>query len=145
MSVLFTRRRRSGARGGDARAVKGAIRATLEAEDAADREVSVLLTDDAEIHALNRDYRGFDKPTDVLAFALDEADGGAVDPSLGDVVISVERAGAQARGRSVTLDSELELLAVHGTLHLLGYDHETPEEARVMRNRTRAIRRSLQR
>ena len=145
MPVLFTRRRRAGARGGDARVVKRAVLATLAAEAAEAREVSVLLTDDAEIHGLNRDFRGFDKPTDVLAFALDEADGGAVDPSLGDVVISVERAAAQAESRRVTLASELELLAVHGTLHLLGYDHEAPEDARVMRNRTRAVRRALRR
>lgn len=143
MTVLFTRRRRAGARGGDARHVKRAIAATLEAEDATAREVSVLLTDDAEIQALNRDYRAKDKPTDVLAFALDESEDGAVDPSLGDVVISVERAVAQAASRKVTVDAELELLAVHGTLHLLGYDHAEPEEAKLMRARTRAIRRKL--
>lgn len=114
---------------------------TLEGADA--REVSILLTDDHEIQDLNRAYRGFDKPTDVLAFALDEAEDGAVDPSLGDVVVSVERAQQQAVSRRVDLDAELELLVVHGTLHLLGYDHDDPDEARVMRNRTRAIRRYL--
>ena len=64
---------------------------------------------------------------------------------LGDVIISVERAKAQAKSRRVTLASELELLAVHGTLHLLGYDHERPAEARVMRARTRAVRRRISR
>lgn len=143
MPIDLTRRSRAGARGGDARKVKRAVQATLEAEGAEHREVSVLLTDDREIHELNQEYRGKDKPTDVLAFALDEAEGGDLDPSLGDVVISVERARAQAESRKVTLDGELELLAVHGTLHLLGYDHDEPERARVMRNRTRAIRRAL--
>lgn len=143
MSILFTRRRRAGAKGGSAASVKRAIAKTLEMEDAAGREVSLLLTDDREIHQLNRDYRGVDKPTDVLAFALDEAGPVPVEISLGDVVISVERARAQAGSRRVTLDAELELLAVHGTLHLLGYDHAEPEEARVMRARTRAIRRRL--
>ena len=143
MSVDLTRRRRAGALGGDARKVKRAVLATLGAEGAEAREVSVLLTDDREIHALNREYRHKDKPTDVLAFALDEAEGGDLDPSLGDVVISVERARAQATSRRVSLDAELELLAVHGTLHLLGYDHDVPDRARVMRNRTRAIRRRL--
>lgn len=103
----------------------------------------MLLTDDREIQELNRGYRQQDKPTDVLAFALDEAEGGDLDPSLGDVVISVERAQAQAASRKVTLDAELELLAVHGTLHLLGYDHEFPDEAKLMRARTRVIRRGL--
>ncbi len=143
MPVEVTRRRRPGAKGGDSRAVRRAVEATLAAEDAVGREVSVLLTDDGEIHALNRDYREKDKPTDVLAFALDEA-GGPAGP-LGDVIISVERAEAQARSRRVTLASELELLAVHGTLHLLGYDHAEPDEAERMRARTRSIRRRLAR
>lgn len=141
--VELTRRRRRGARGGDARAVKRAILQTLELEGVRGREVSLLLTDDAEIHQLNRDFRQADKPTDVLAFALDEVEGPQLDPSLGDVVISVERAATQAASRRTSLDAELELLAVHGTLHLLGYDHAEPSEARVMRNRTRAVRRSL--
>lgn len=140
--VIVQRRRSAGARGGDARSVRRAVEATLEAEGAVDREVSVLLTDDREIHALNRTYRGLDAPTDVLAFALDEGLGPR-DAGLGDVVISVERARAQAKSRRVDLDRELELLAVHGTLHLLGYDHAEAEEARAMRNRTRAIRRRL--
>lgn len=143
--VAFARRRRAGALGGNARSVKRAVQATLTAESADDREVSVLLTDDREIRRLNFAYRGQDKPTDVLAFALDEAEDGAVDPSLGDVVVSVERARQQAAQRGVSLDHELELLVVHGTLHLLGYDHDEPEAARVMRNRTRAIRRQLAR
>lgn len=141
--VELVRRRRRGARGGDARAVRRAVTTTLQHEGVDGREVSVLLTDDREIQALNLAYRGFDKPTDVLAFALDESEGPQLDPSLGDVVISVERAQTQAGSRGVSLDSELELLAVHGTLHLLGYDHAEPEEARVMRNRTRAVRRRL--
>lgn len=143
MPAWLTRRRRQGARGGHVRDVRRAVEITLAYEEATHREVSVLLTDDREIHELNRMYRGQDKPTDVLAFALDEAEDGALDPSLGDVVISVQRAIQQAEQRRVSLESELELLAVHGTLHLLGYDHAAPDEARVMRNRTRAIRRRL--
>ena len=146
MTVLFTRRRRPGARGGNAWALKGAVEACLEFEDAGDREVSLLLTDDRELHGLNRDYRGKDRPTDVLAFALDDAgDADAGMGPLGDVVVSVERARAQARSRRTTIDEELELLVVHGTLHLLGYDHDEPEAARIMRNRTRRIRRHLAR
>ena len=141
MPAFGQRRRRKGATGGSLARVLRAIEATLEAESASDREVSLLLTDDREIHELNRTYRNADKPTDVLAFALDES--GRADVSLGDVVISVERAREQSKSRRTDLDSELELLAVHGTLHLLGYDHAEPEEAKRMRNRTRAIRRKL--
>lgn len=141
MPVEITRRRSKGAKGGSIHTVKRAVLAVLEAEGAKDREVSVLLTDDREIHVLNRDYRHKDKPTDVLAFAYDEAGGPSA--SLGDVVISVERAQLQATSRRVSLASELELLAVHGTLHLLGYDHGEPAEAKRMRARTRAIRRRL--
>jgi probable rRNA maturation factor len=141
MPVFGHRRRRKGAQGGSLPRVLRAIEATLEAESATDREVSLLLTDDREIHELNRTYRDTDKPTDVLAFALDES--GQKDVSLGDVVISVERAREQADSRRTDLDSELELLAVHGTLHLLGYDHAEPNEAKRMRNRTKAIRRRL--
>lgn len=145
MPVDIARRRRKGALGGSLAEVRRAVTRTLELEGSAHREVSVLLTDDREIQTLNRDFRGKDKPTDVLAFALDEAEGGAQDPSLGDVVISVERAAAQAESRKVSLDGELELLAVHGTLHLLGYDHAEADEAKLMRARTRAVRRVLAR
>lgn len=144
MSVLFTRRARKGARGGSGRALKRAVEACLELEGAEDREVSLLVTDDRELHALNLQYRGKDRPTDVLAFALDDA--GDIDAGfgpLGDVVVSVERADAQARARRTSLDDELELLVVHGTLHLLGHDHDEPEAARIMRNRTRQVRRRL--
>lgn len=143
VTVMLTRRRRAGARGGDSHHVKRAVRATLKAEGIEGREVSVLLTDDKEIQELNLSFRHQDKPTDVLAFAMDEAEGGDLDPSLGDVVISVQRAEAQAASRKVSLDAELELLAVHGTLHLLGYDHAQADEAKLMRARTRTIRNGL--
>ncbi|MCK6548160.1 rRNA maturation RNase YbeY [Myxococcota bacterium] len=143
MPVLLTRRRRKGAAGGSSDVVRAAVEATLAAEGATAREVSVLMTDDREIHALNREYRHKDAPTDVLAFAYDEVAGAPPSASLGDVIISVERAAKQAKSRKVDLASELELLAVHGTLHLLGYDHAEPGEAKVMRAKTRAIRRGL--
>ncbi len=117
---------------------------TLELEGVVAREVSLLFTDDAEIQRLNAKWRHQDKPTDVLAFAFDEAGESPFGP-LGDVIISVERARAQATSRKVSLDAELELLAVHGTLHLLGYDHAEADEAKKMRQRTRAIRTQIQR
>lgn len=143
MAVDFIRRRRGGARGGDARRAKQALLETLRHEGAEHREVALVFTDDAEIRALNRDFRGKDRPTDVLAFALDEAEDGALGGALGDVVVSVETAARQAEARRVDLDHELELLVVHGGLHLLGYDHDVPEAAKAMRAEIRRIRRRL--
>lgn len=98
-----------------------------------DAELSVVLCDDAFIHPLNRDWRGKDKPTDVLSFAQregEEAD--PDDPVLGDVVISLETAARQAEERGHALGHELRVLLVHGMCHLLGYDHEEDEEAEEM-------------
>lgn len=111
--------------------------ADLELED---RELSVLLTNDAEIHVLNRDYRGKDRPTDVLAFAMGEGEGSEfAGPLLGDVVISVETARRQANRRKRELGAELRMLLAHGLLHLIGWDHQTDEEDRRMKARTRAL------
>ena len=100
-------------------------------------ELSVRLTDDDEIQALNAQYRHQNKPTDVLAFAALEVDwpGPAVMPSLplylGDIVISVDTAGRQAQQQGHTLPTELAWLAAHGLLHVLGWDH--PDEDSLMR------------
>lgn len=103
-------------------------------------ELSVLLCDDATIHALNREYRRKDRPTDVLAFAMREGEGGALHPGLlGDVVISVETARRQAGEHGRTIVDEVTFLLAHGLLHLLGYDHRTAGEDRVMRARTDAL------
>ncbi|MFK7986998.1 MAG: rRNA maturation RNase YbeY [Sandaracinaceae bacterium] len=98
-------------------------------------ELSVLLCDDATIHALNRDYRGKDRPTDVLAFAMREGeDAPSVDGPelLGDIVISVETARRQAAARTRPIVSEVTFLLGHGLLHLLGYDHQTDAEEAEM-------------
>lgn len=103
------------------------MRAALRAEGVRGPvEVSVLLADDATLQALNRTYRGKDRPTDVLAFPQD----GRV---LGDVVVSVERAARQARRAGHPLEREVALLVAHGTLHLLGYDDQTHAGDRAMR------------
>ncbi|HOK54826.1 MAG TPA: rRNA maturation RNase YbeY [Armatimonadota bacterium] len=94
-------------------------------------EVSVLLTDDAEITVLNRNYLGKDRPTDVISFYQAEKPEERGD-ILGDVVISVETAKRQADERGKSLDDELDLLLAHGILHLLGYTDYTEEEARQM-------------
>ena len=87
-------------------------------------ELSILLTDDKEIHTLNRDYRGKDKPTDVLSFAT--LDGQLLPgmTSLGDLVISIPTTRRQAKEYGVSFDAELKRLVIHGILHLMGYDHE---------------------
>ena len=124
-----------------AETVRQAILQTLVLVNASEEaEVSVLLTDDAAIHDLNRTYRGVDRPTDVLSFAQREGEGGDLDdPLLGDVVISVERAQEQARDYGHSLRREVGFLAVHGTLHLLGWDHEDPEDERAMMQKTEEV------
>ena len=101
-------------------------------------EVSILLIDDARITELNRDYRGKDRPTDVLSFYQAETPEERGDV-LGDVVISVETAAKQAAERDKDLDDELDLLLTHGILHLLGYVDYTEEDARRMHNRAAEI------
>jgi probable rRNA maturation factor len=123
---------------------RSAVRARAERMLAALRmpraELSVLLCDDATIHALNRDFRHKDKPTDVLAFAMREGEGGALHPNmLGDVVVSIDTARRQAKERGRTVVAEVTFLLAHGLLHLLGYDHRTEDEDRRMRARTDAL------
>lgn len=109
-----------------------------------DAELSVLLVSDRTIRRLNRDWRGADRPTDVLSFAQQEGAGAAPDGLLGDVVISVDTARRQARERGWPIGEEAERLLIHGVLHLLGYDHErSATEARRMRRRERALARAL--
>lgn len=123
-----------------------AVRHLLREEGLARAEVSVLLTDDTTIHEMNRDYRGYDRPTDVLSFAQEETVTGAPPvPAtegtrlLGNIVISVDTAVRQATRHDVSLTHELALLAVHGALHLIGYEDETETGAEQMRKREREI------
>ncbi|MCX6375237.1 MAG: rRNA maturation RNase YbeY [Armatimonadetes bacterium] len=106
-------------------------------------EISIVLADDAQIRVLNRMYRGKDRPTDVLSFSQLEGEelnsGGEGAITLGDVVISVETAERQAAERAHSLEDELDVLVVHGVLHLLGYDDETEPEAAEMRRHERKI------
>ncbi|MCO4743178.1 MAG: rRNA maturation RNase YbeY [Proteobacteria bacterium] len=108
--------------------------------DVAEGELSVLLTDDATVHPLNRDWRGKDRPTDVLSFSQVEGEPIPGAPlMLGDVIISVETASRQADERGHSLARELQILLVHGIVHLLGYDHEDDDEAEEMEAIERAI------
>ena len=112
--------------------------AALMARDLSQAELSIVLTDDATIQQLNRDYRGIDKPTDVLSFAQQEAEGPASDV-LGDLIISLQTAQRQADERGHSLATEVRILLVHGLLHLLGYDHETPQERAEMSQAEHAL------
>jgi probable rRNA maturation factor len=117
----------------------GVAEAVRQGGGPAAAEVCVLVADDARLRELNREYRGTDQATDVLSFALREPGAGepaiadADDPVLGDVVISARRAAAQAEEYGHSLRREMTFLAVHGALHLLGYDHGTEAAAAEMR------------
>ncbi|NLE77507.1 MAG: rRNA maturation RNase YbeY [Chloroflexi bacterium] len=118
----------------DEELVRRAVQGTLAEVGAASAvELSVLITDDVEVQRLNRAYRGIDAPTDVLSFAQQEGDAPLVSAPqaalyLGDIAISLPTAQRQAAERGASAEQELALLTVHGTLHLLGYDHATDEE-----------------
>jgi probable rRNA maturation factor len=131
------------------------LQAAADYEDIEGYQVAVTLVDDARIHELNREYRGVDRPTDVLSFALQEqgedepefdieleSDADFVD-SLGDIVISVDTCKRQAQEYGHSIERELAFLAVHGFLHLIGYDHETPEEEQEMFRRQEEILQSV--
>jgi probable rRNA maturation factor len=106
-------------------------------------ELSVLITDAETVRELNHRYRGVDAPTDVLSFGLDDGDGFVTPPGnarhLGEIVISYPTAARQAEDAGHEIDQELARLLVHGVLHLLGYDHESPQQARTMRAREEAL------
>lgn len=122
--------------------VVAAARRLLSALDETESELTVSLVDDAEMRRLNRDYRGKDRPTDVLAFAMREGVRVAGDePVLGDVVISLDSAACQARRHGLSVADEVRTLLIHGVLHLLGYDHErSPAAARRMKAMERRLR-----
>jgi probable rRNA maturation factor len=122
-----------------AREVQTRAERMLAALRMSEAELSVMLVDDAAIRALNREWRMKDKPTDVLAFAMQEGEGAKVPGLLGDVVISIETARRQAKEHGRSLIEEVTFLLAHGLLHLLGYDHATDEEERRMSARTDAL------
>ncbi|NMA64950.1 MAG: rRNA maturation RNase YbeY [Clostridiaceae bacterium] len=114
-------------------------------------EVYITLTDNEAIQQYNKDYRQIDKPTDVLSFPLIQYNNrepqvmpGDIDPetnrlSLGDIIISVEKAEEQAQNYGHSFEREIVFLAVHGMLHLLGYDHMDEEEEKIMFGKQKAV------
>jgi probable rRNA maturation factor len=106
-----------------------AARTALEHEtQSLDSDLSIILTDDARLHELNLNYLGIDAPTDVLSFPASETDPETGARYIGDILISIPRAQAQADAAGHPLEAEVQLLVVHGVLHLIGHDHAEAEE-----------------
>jgi probable rRNA maturation factor len=137
--------------------LQGIIEAALSAENTGDNvEMSLLITGQEKVHQLNRDFRGKDRPTDVLSFAMqdelpsgeNEEDFSFVAPPdgikhLGEVIISYPQAVIQAQEHGHSVKKEAAVLVIHGVLHLLGYDHIEDEEAEQMEARERVILASI--
>ncbi|MEK3881615.1 rRNA maturation RNase YbeY [Paenibacillus sp. PL2-23] len=130
------------------------LRLAGEAEGMSEGEVTLTFVDDAAIHELNREYRGIDRPTDVLSFAMqddgteeldiifeveseDELD--PISGMLGDIIISVERAVSQSQEYGHSLEREIGFLFVHGYLHLIGYDHQDEASEAIMTAKQEAV------
>lgn len=150
MNVLIDNRQTKVDASGLEALVERAIKATLEEEEVVDEvEVSVSFVDNEEIRKLNKYYRGIDSSTDVLSFPLmefeeieegeeDEKDAEEIYP-IGDIVISLEKAKEQAEEYGHSFEREVAYLTVHSMLHLLGYDHETEEERKLMREKEEKV------
>ena len=122
--------------------IRGTVAGILKLMDCPDKEVSIVLTDDENIQALNKTYLGRDKTTNVISFSLQEGEYGNINPQLlGDVVISLDTAQKDALKGNLTLDQEIDFLLIHGILHLLGYNHENTSsaETRKMKEKEKEI------
>lgn len=108
------------------------VKASFSYEDIAEINVSVLICDDEEIHTLNKNFRGIDRPTDVLSFPMYDDDGNLDEDELGDIVISLERAKEQSIEYGHSLEREIAFLTAHSMLHLFGYDHIEEDEQKEM-------------
>ena len=122
--------------------VTRAAKTASEVYEVKEQEVSITLTDNEYIRTLNKEWRNIDRATDVLSFAFGESEEpeiteGGAPVSLGEIVISVERAGEQAAAYGHTLRREVSFLTVHGMLHLLGYDHVNDLDRRDMEREQR--------
>lgn len=133
--------------GVDVRRLKTVARLLLREVDETDSALSLSLVDDRRIQELNHEHRGKDKPTDVLSFPLNPSDFGGPDALseaqperlLGDVVISIDTARRQAAEYDAPLQNEIYRLLIHGLLHVMGHDHEEPDERAVMEAEERRL------
>ena len=121
--------------------IERAVNATLENQsESLDSELTIILTDDSKVHDLNRDYLGIDAPTDVLSFPASETDPETGARYIGDIIISLPYAARSAEKAGHPLESEVQLLVVHGVLHLLGHDHAKPgEKAKMWKAQTEIL------
>jgi probable rRNA maturation factor len=122
------------------RAIGRAAAATLSTSR---NELAIVLTDDSGIRLLNRDWRGIDAATNVLSFAVGSSNAAKAGEHLGDIVLAYESIAREARNEGKPFAHHVAHLAVHGFLHLVGYDHETAKEAAVMERTERDILRQL--
>ena len=115
--------------------IEKVVNKAFETEDIKKASCSIIIVDNTFIHKLNKEYRGIDRVTDVISFALED-DKSMIIPDdirlLGDIYICLDKAKEQAKEYGHSLERELCFLAVHGIYHLLGYDHETEEDAKIM-------------
>ncbi|QRN83779.1 rRNA maturation RNase YbeY [Chloroflexota bacterium] len=116
----------------DGNRLSQAIIRTLDILKKPDMDITLRLIDDDEMQHLNQTFRGEDKTTDVLSFNQDIRDPETGQYYLGDILISVPKAALQAMEHAHSLENEITFLSIHGTLHLLGYDHYTEEEKAIM-------------
>jgi probable rRNA maturation factor len=124
----------------DVSQVKKAVKITLTQQSVnPDAEMSIIITDDQPLHALNLQFRDIDAPTDVLSFPADFTNPDTDAPYLGDILISLPRAEYQASAAGHALMAEVQLLVVHGLLHLLGHDHAEENEMTIMWEAQREI------
>ena len=133
----------------DEKLINTVVSAALKYEGVKDdAEVSFTLTDNEEIHRLNKKHRGIDRPTDVLSFPLIDFNTESIEDTegtlyLGDIIISIDKAKAQAEEYGHSLERELGFLTAHSMLHLLGYDHMVPEEEKVVFAKQEEILKSI--
>ena len=120
---------------------KSVLEATREWRDA---ELSILLVGDRRIQSLNEKWRGRRRPTDVLSFPMEDDPGPGEPLLIGDIVIGARQALADAREEGVSLEAKMKELIMHSILHLMGYDHSSPENARRMERRRRDIMRKME-
>jgi probable rRNA maturation factor len=112
--------------------LENAARVTLELSAVQDADLTLVLTGDEQVQALNREFLDINQPTDVLSFPAEETDPETGRAYLGDIVISLQRAAEQAETNGHAVEAEVQLLVVHGVLHLLGHDHaEDVEKTRM--------------
>ena len=116
----------------DQTCLRQAIRITLKSTDYADADITLKITGDEEMQNFNLTYRNINQTTDVLSFNQDYIDPETGRLYLGDIIISFDQVKVQAEEIKQTVDQECARLAIHGTLHLLGYDHAEPKEKEVM-------------